>query len=156
MLKRFGINSGSENYRETAVYGLAYAYSLIENKIADYLRPFGLSVAKFNALLVVKHIGKEEGLSQGELGRRLIVTPSNITRLLDRLSQDGFIERLARKGDRRVHLIRITREGSDILDKAWPGYYKKVHTIANLMDEKKLRQVSQGIVDWCGKLDNTV
>ena len=154
MLEKFGINTEPSNFRETAIYGLACAYSLIEKQIASYLRPYHLTVPKFNALMVIKHIGKDAGLSQGELGRRLIVTPSNITRLLDRLEQDGYIERLSRKGDRRVNLIKITPNGSDVLDKAWPGYCQKVLYIANLIDEKELKQISQGIVGWCNKLSD--
>jgi len=152
MLERFGIITGPENFRERAIYGLACAYSLIEKQITESLRPYQLTTAKFNALMIIKHVGKEEGLSQGELGKRLIVTPSNITRLLDRLEQDGYIERLARKGDRRVHVIRITKNGSDILDKAWPGYYQTLLNIANLVDEKELKQISYGIMNWCSKL----
>jgi hypothetical protein len=39
-----------------------------------------------------------------------------------------------------------------MLDKTWPGYYQTVLNIANLIDEKELRQISHGIVGWCSKL----
>ncbi len=67
MLERFGIITGPENFRETAIYGLACAYSLIEKQIAKSLRPYHLTTAKFNALMVIKHLGKEEGECYGFL-----------------------------------------------------------------------------------------
>lgn len=151
-LKNFGIEIKKDNYQEVAVYGLARIYSLIDKEISAYLRPYNLSLAKFNALMVIKHIGKDNGLSQIEIGRRLIVTASNMTRLLDKLAKEGLIERLSQKGDRRVNIIRITKKGTDILDKAWPGYYKKVLSLANLLEKNELKQAANLVVKWCHKL----
>ena len=131
---------------------MACAFSLIEKRISDYLRPFGLSPAKFNAMMIIKHCAGDRGLSQIEIGRRLIVTASNMTRLLDKLEKDGFIERLNRKGDRRVKLIKISRKGSDILNKVWPGYYEKISGIANLLDKRNQKYVADIIGKWCDRL----
>lgn len=150
--KRFGIDSEKENSPETAVYALARVYSHIEKEISHQLRPFNLTPAKFNAMMVIKHIGKEGGLSQIDIGRRLIVTASNMTRLLDKLDKEGYIERLTRKGDRRVHLIKISEKGSDILDEVWPGYYRKITAIANLLGKDDLKQVSSLLRQWCERL----
>lgn len=150
--KHFGINSGKGDSPETAVYALACAYSYIEKEISRQLMPFKLTPAKFNAMMVIKHIGKENGISQIDIGRRLIVTASNMTRLLDKLEKEGYIERLTRKGDRRVNLIKISEKGSDILDKVWPGYYRKIIAIANLLEKDDLKQVSSLLRQWCDKL----
>ena len=50
ILERFCIKTGKDNFRESSVYALACAYSYIEKEISEYLRPFGLTPAKFNAL----------------------------------------------------------------------------------------------------------
>ncbi len=153
----FGINSRKGNFRETAVYALACAYSHIEKEISEHLRPFNLTPAKFNAMMVIKHAGREKGLSQIDIGRRLIVTASNMTRLLDKLEKEGYIERFAREGDRRVKLIKISKKGSDVLDKVWPGYHKQMANIANLLNRDELMKISNLLLKWSGKLeDNTV
>lgn len=152
VLERFCINTGKDNFRETAVYALACAYSHIEKEISDHLRPFNLTPAKFNAMMVIKHAGIEKGLSQIDIGRRLIVTASNMTRLLDKLEKERYIERFSREGDRRVNLIKISKKGSAILDNVWPGYYRKIVEIADLLDKKDLKQVSGYLVKWCEKL----
>lgn len=151
-LKKFGIEINSENYFEGTIYGVACAYSLIERKISDHLRPFDLTPAKFNALMVIKHRGKDEGLSQVQIGRKLIVTESNMTRLLDRLNNDGFIERFPQKNDRRVNLIKITKKGSDLLDLVWPGYYQKIREIAGYLNTQEQKQLSSQLIKWCDKI----
>jgi DNA-binding MarR family transcriptional regulator len=142
VFERFGICSGKDNFREKAIYALACAYSRVEKEISDYLRPFNITPAKFNAMMVIKHVGKEEGLSQIDIGRRLIVTASNMTRLVDSMEREGYIERLTQKGDRRVNLIRISKKGSDLLDHVWPGYYKRIAVIANQLNRDELIRVS--------------
>jgi DNA-binding MarR family transcriptional regulator len=150
--QRYGIQLEKNNYQQASVYGVACAFSLIEKKICEYLRPFGLSPAKFNALMIIKHCGDGKGLSQIEIGRRLIVTASNMTRLLDNLEKDGFIERLNRKGDRRVKLVKISQKGSSILDRVWPGYYEKISGIANLLGKSDRKYVADIIGKWCDRL----
>jgi len=151
--KRFGIDIEKEKLERTAIYALACAYSVIERKISDYLRPFNLSPVKFNALMIIKHQGKSKGLSQVKIGKHLIVTASNMTRLLDRMSKEKLIERFPQKGDRRVNLIKITKKGSDILDKAWPGYCDRLVGIGGALKKNELEQISKLLLKWFDKLD---
>lgn len=154
VLERFGICSGKENYRETAVYALASTYSHIEKKISDYLRAFNLTPAKFNAMMVIKHVGKDKGLSQIDIGRRLIVTASNMTRLVDNMEKEGYIERLTQKNDRRVNIIRISKKGSDLLDQLWPGYYKRISSIANQLNRDELINISELLLKLSSGLES--
>ncbi|MDD5194908.1 MAG: MarR family transcriptional regulator [Candidatus Omnitrophica bacterium] len=153
-LKPFGIIIGKDNPHEQAVYGAVRLFSLLERQISSYLRPFGLTPAKFNAMMIIKHKGKEKGLSQIEVGRQLIVSASNMTRLLDRLEKEGFIERLAQGEDRRVNLVKISHSGSEILDRVWPGYYKRINELAQLLEKKDLSEVARILLSWCGKLES--
>ena len=155
-LKNFGIEIKKDNYQEVAIYGLARIYSLIDKEISAYLRPYNLSIAKFNALMVIKHIGKDKGLSQIEIGRRLIVTASNMTRLLDKLAKEGFIKRLSQESDRRVNIIKIMKKGSDILDKVWPGYYKKIIELTNGLDKEDLKQITNLMSKWYEQLERNI
>ncbi|MEK6564005.1 MAG: MarR family transcriptional regulator [Candidatus Omnitrophota bacterium] len=151
--ERFGIEIGKDNLTEGAIYGVASVYLTIEKLISDYLRPFAMSPAKFNALMVLKHKGGKKGLSQADIGRHLIVTASNMTRLLDRLHQEGLIERFAQEGDRRVNLIKITQKGSGILDRVWPGYHKKLAEIAAHVPHEDLRGLSDLLINWFVRLE---
>src|SRR3989339_9165 len=134
-LKRFGIEDN--DYQQGAVYGVAHVYFLISREIENYLKPFNLNPTSFNALMIIKHQGKEDGISQIDIGKRLVVTASNMTKLLDKLNNEALIERSAQKGDRRVNLIKITKKGSDLLDQAWPGYKGTIDEITGLLEKKE-------------------
>lgn len=148
LLEQYGIRIEKEEYDKACVYGVACIYSLIEKQVSDFLRPFSLTPAKFNALMIIKHVGKEKGLSQIEIGRRLIVSASNMTRLLDKLEIDGFIERCSRVGDRRVRVIKISEKGSNILNEVWPGYHEKIKQIANYMNKQRQKDMVSLMGKW--------
>jgi DNA-binding MarR family transcriptional regulator len=63
---------------------------------------------------ILSTLFKEGPLSSASLSRRLYVTPSNITGIIDRLESKGFVERTKKKGDRRIALIELTESGSEL------------------------------------------
>lgn len=152
--KRFGIDLERDNYTETSIYGVAFVYTLLEKEIENALKPFSLSPSKFNMLMIIKHQGKEDGISQVEVGKRLVVTASNMTKMIDKLVNEGLVERSARQGDRRVNLVKITQKGSDLLDQAWPDYFKTVTELADLISEEERKTLSTILAKWFEKLEN--
>ena len=101
-LENFYINSFKGKPDWEVFHGTLCVYALLENKISQYLLPFNLTAVKFNALMLIKHEGGNQGLSQNEISHHLIVSPSNITRLLDSLTKEGLISRNIHKTDRRT------------------------------------------------------
>jgi DNA-binding MarR family transcriptional regulator len=63
-------------------------------------------------------------LSSADLSRKLYVTPSNITGVIDRLERKGLVERIRKVGDRRVALITLTEKGEE-LSKSLPDPIEK-------------------------------
>ena len=58
--------------------------------------------------MIIKHLGQQNGIQQNEISKRLLVTPSNITKLLDKLEKENMITRNSKTNDKRVKLIKIT------------------------------------------------
>jgi MarR family 2-MHQ and catechol resistance regulon transcriptional repressor len=87
-------------------------------------------------MLAAKHAGKEKGIAQNAISRLLLVTTSNMTRMIDKLEKDGYVERIDLEGDRRVNLIKITKKGSDLLDAIWPHYKETIDKLVSSMFEK--------------------
>ena len=52
-----------------------------------------------------------EGLRMSELSSELRVSNGNVTGIVDRLVEDGSVERRAVKGDRRASRVRLTASG---------------------------------------------
>jgi DNA-binding MarR family transcriptional regulator len=53
------------------------------------------------------------GLKMSELSDYLRLSNGNLTGLIDRLTKDGFVLRVAVPGDRRAQMVRLTQAGQD-------------------------------------------
>ena len=148
--KSFGIEAGKGRHYEEVIYSVILLYNLINNEISSYLSHFNLSPGKFNVLMVIKHQGGEEGISQVDISKKLIVSAPNMTRLLDKLEKEKLIERFTQEGDRRVKLIKITEKGSRLLDDAWPGYTTKLKGLMAEVSQGDQKELSRLLTNWLG------
>lgn len=151
--KRFGIDFDKDEFVETTVYGMASVFLLGEKKIENYLKQYNLSSSKFNMMMIIQHHAGEKGISQIEIGKRLILTASNMTKQLDKLIAEGMVERFALKGDRRVNLIKITPEGSVLLEKIWPGYIELLKSMTEIFSIDERRNLSETFAKWFAHLE---
>ena len=92
-------------------------------------RQFGISRAQWAVLI---RIERTEGLKQSELAELLDLQPISLTRLLDRLADNGLIERRADPNDRRANRLylkpaakpllgRLTELGADMMETVLEG-----------------------------------
>lgn len=130
------------------IYTIGILWSQISTKLETVLAKYNLNIAKFNILMIIKHIGGKQGIQQNEISKRLLVTASNITKLLDKLEKDGMITRNSKENDRRVKLILITDFASEILDDAWKIYQKEVKKITVKIPEKEAKELNLKLLEW--------
>ena len=90
VLRIYGVKTGDDKYYEEIFYGAAAVFSVLEREVSSYLGKYKLSPAKYNTLMIIKHQAKKDGISQIEICKQLIVTASNMTRLLDKLQKEGL------------------------------------------------------------------
>ncbi len=90
------------------------------------LRPMGLTVPQYSALLV---IAETPGISGAELARQCLVTPQTMTTVLGNLTVKGLIERRTVPGQGRAMETTITRSGKTLLARA----DKKVEEVEGLL-----------------------
>ncbi len=77
-------------------------------------RQFGISRAQWAVLI---RIDRNEGLKQSELADILDLQPITLTRLLDRLADNGLIERRADPNDRRANRLYLMPAAKPLLDR---------------------------------------
>jgi MarR family transcriptional regulator, transcriptional regulator for hemolysin len=77
-------------------------------------RRFGISRAQW---AVLNRIDRHEGLKQSELADLLDLQPISLTRLLDRLADNGLIERRADPNDRRANRLYLKPAARPLLDR---------------------------------------
>ena len=66
---------------------------------------------------VLFRLDRSEGLKQSELAELLDLQPITLTRLLDRLSDNGLIERRADPNDRRANRLFLTPAARPLLER---------------------------------------
>jgi MarR family transcriptional regulator, transcriptional regulator for hemolysin len=76
-------------------------------------RQFGISRAQWGVLC---RLDRSEGLKQSELAELLDLQPISLTRLLDRLAKNGFIERRPDPNDRRANRLYLTPVARPLLE----------------------------------------
>lgn len=112
------------------------------------LRPFGLTDAQFDVLMMLATQSENGSLNQTELSRMLLVNRSNVTGLIDRMEQAGWVTRISDSDDRRVNLVEMTGKGSALLEKARKVYIKRVDEITSILsveEENHLCEVLEKI-----------
>ena len=99
---------------ERAYLALLRTADRLQGKMAEWLKPHGLSPTQYNALRILRGAGPE-GLACSEVGVRMINRDPDITRLVDRLEKRGLVARSRSKMDRRVVQASITLAGLELL-----------------------------------------
>lgn len=148
MEKEFDIYYKGLDENLKLIHSIGLLWGEINAQLDAVLSPKGLNISKFNILMIIKHIGGFDGIQQNEISKRLLVTASNITKLLDKLEKDGLITRNSKKDDRRVKLIRITDHGSKVLDKIWPLYIKSAKKLMDKIAPPDADYVEKVLVNW--------
>jgi DNA-binding MarR family transcriptional regulator len=96
----------------------------------------------YDALLELSR-DQVDGLRPFVLEERLLLAQYNLSRVLDRLEEAGYVERLPHPEDRRGQIVRITTAGRDLVKRMWPAYRAAIarHVGAKL-DEDEARDLA--------------
>ncbi len=149
--QKAGVDLGLGKYHEEMVYGIGLVYVSMINKIESYLKDFGLSPTDMNVLMLVKHRGGSKGLSQVDLGERLMVPPHNMTRAIQKLEKKGLLKRNNDHKDGRVNLVIISPKGSKLLDAIWPGYERILKNLAGRLPSDARMTLARLLQDWLNR-----
>jgi len=84
--------------------------TLIEGEVRSRLRArFDVTLPRFDLMAQLEKA--PDGLTLGDLSRRMMVSNGNITGLVDRLVETGHIVRAPHPTDRRIAYVRLTDAG---------------------------------------------
>jgi DNA-binding MarR family transcriptional regulator len=101
------------NYNDVILFVLSKANQRAYAMFKSKLQPFGLTPIQ---ALVLHALYGEEGLSAGELGKRLVLDSATLSGVLDRMADGGWIVKSAAKEDRRVLNIQLTEKSHSFRD----------------------------------------
>jgi DNA-binding MarR family transcriptional regulator len=93
------------------------AQQIVATAVDRALRPHELTFARYEVLRLLSFTSRGS-LPITKVGERLMVHPTGITKLVDKLEQQGLVRRVANPDDRRGTLAEITTEGRDRVEQA--------------------------------------
>ncbi|MBY6057264.1 MarR family winged helix-turn-helix transcriptional regulator [Leisingera daeponensis] len=86
------------------------ATKAVESEVRENLRrEFATTLPRFDVMAALMQ--HEKGLKMSELSGVLKVSNGNVTGIVERLVEDGHIQREKVEGDRRANLVRLTDAG---------------------------------------------
>lgn len=100
-----------------AITSIVRAQQLLLARYEELLRPFGITFARYELLMLLSFTRTGE-LPVGKLGERLQVHRSSVTNAVDKLLADGLVLRRPHPADGRTSLVQITSEGRDVAARA--------------------------------------
>lgn len=92
-------------YMECIVFLLAKAYQKSQNHLKTKLRPYGLTSVQ---ALVLEALWEEQGLTAGEIGKRLALDNATVSGVLDRLAEARWIIKKNDPSDKRILRVYLS------------------------------------------------
>lgn len=109
---------------------------IVEKRIRARLdEEFDTTLPRFDVLAALER--HPEGLTMGQLSGYIMVSNGNVTAVVNRLLQDGWILRTTDKSDRRVATVRLSRKGRQVFLKMAAVHEQWIdHMFQGLSDQK--------------------
>jgi DNA-binding MarR family transcriptional regulator len=113
---------------EAAWRALARAVLVLPRVLeAELMESQGMNITEYNVLMNLSE-ATDHSLRMSELANFVSITGSGLTRVVERLSRRGLVERVRAEDDARGQVAVLTPEGLDRLQRAWPSHLATVRT----------------------------
>jgi MarR family transcriptional regulator for hemolysin len=117
-------------------FSLNDAARLLRTRADQMARQFGMTRAQWAVLF---RLERAEGLKQSELAEQLDLQPITVTRLIDRLCDNGLIERRSDPHDRRAKRLFLTAAARPVLE--------RLNALTNVMMADALAGIDRSVVE---------
>ena len=123
-----------------ATTSIMRVHQIVLAVVDEALRPFDLTFARYEALVLLA-FSRQGALPLGKMGSRLMLHPTSVTNIVDRLERQGLVDRTAHPTDRRTTLAAITEDGRRVVSKATEAVSATGFGISTL-DDDELDQIT--------------
>lgn len=101
------------SFESDNIFGILVANirNSIKNNLEKELSEYDISAAQS---VLIRRLCEKDCLTQQELARDTYLKPSSLTLMVDKMEKKGFVERKAKKDDRRAFLVCLTKKGKEL------------------------------------------
>jgi DNA-binding MarR family transcriptional regulator len=112
--RRFADPAGTAVPAMAAVTSVMRAQQILLAALDGLLKPYDLTFARYEALVLLS-FSRNGYLPLRVMGERLMVHPTSVTNIVERLSRQGLVELRPNPADGRGKLAEITAPGRDVV-----------------------------------------
>jgi MarR family transcriptional repressor of emrRAB len=134
-----------------------YIFKVLEDHANDFLAEYGLNNTHYIALMMI-YSSENNMLNPCKLSDSLLSSRANMTRLVDELVDNGWVERKGSEEDRRRIELSLTSTGVKFVEEVLPRNWERInHIWADFSSEeialtdkllrKLLSRIEQGVPD---------
>lgn len=132
------INSTFPNENVKALLNIKYTANFLDTLGNTFLKPYNISEQQYNILRILR--GAKGPITMSKVKERMVQKSPNSTRLMDKLCDKGFIERVRCENDRRVVYVQINKKGLALLNEINMDEFNKY---INKISEKEAKQLNE-------------
>lgn len=114
------------------------AFQSTQDVIKQDMTKYGLNPTEFAVLELLYSKGEQQ---IQHIGKRILLSSSSMTYVIDKLEQKGHIERKPCATDRRVIFAHITEKGKNFMEEAFPLHEKMITELFSILTEEELETV---------------
>lgn len=117
---------------------------LIERRVRKALaEQFKTTLPRFDLMAQLERA--PQGLQMSELSRRMLVTGGNVTGIVDQLERAGLIVRTEDAADRRVYLVKLTKEGRRLFAQMAAEHESWIVDLLSGMPKREQRTMNESL-----------
>ena len=121
----------------------------VQRRESAQLAEYNLTLPQFD---VLAQLAREEGITQQTLADRLLVTKGNVCGLMERMVEQGWIERRADPDDRRAYMLYLTPQGEMLARQILPAQNRLIAQLFGRLTPEKQKT----LLDLLGELDRAL
>ncbi|OQY82740.1 MAG: hypothetical protein B6D41_17890 [Chloroflexi bacterium UTCFX4] len=121
----------------------------VQRRESAHLAQYNLTLPQFD---VLAQLAREEGITQQTLADRLLVTKGNVCGLMERMAEQGWIERRADPDDRRAYMLYLTPQGEMLARQVLPAQNRLIAQLFGRLTAEK----QKALLDLLGELDRAL
>jgi DNA-binding MarR family transcriptional regulator len=109
-----------------------------------------LTIPQMKCLCYISRHGR---INLSGLAAGIHVTPANVTGIIDRLVEQGLVDRIPDNADRRVLWLSVTEKGESMLSNLREGKSGKMRELLEKLSDNELSVVSEAFAILAGTVD---
>ncbi len=130
-----------ENLEQEAFLNIFVTANFLKMKNDEVLSKYDLTSPQYNVLRILKG-NHPNGYPRSDIITRMMDQAPDVTRLIDRLINQGYVERFYSLEDRRLSLAKITEKGLMLLEKVKPEIDQLHCLVSDNLNKEERKQLS--------------